>query len=81
MPRLRRLSGREVIAILQRFGFERAYQHGSHVRLARTGPSGEHQTLTVPLHRELDLGTLHSILNQASQFVPADELHPWFYSD
>jgi predicted RNA binding protein YcfA (HicA-like mRNA interferase family) len=81
MPKLRRLSGREVIAILERFDFRRAYQRGSHVRMARTGPRGEHQTVTVPEHRGLDVGTLHSIFRQASQFVPADDLRPWFYRE
>ncbi|HHP7231190.1 MAG TPA: type II toxin-antitoxin system HicA family toxin [Xenococcaceae cyanobacterium] len=35
MPKLRRLSGVEVIAILKRFGFEIYSQRGSHVKLRR----------------------------------------------
>jgi predicted RNA binding protein YcfA (HicA-like mRNA interferase family) len=35
MPRLRVLSGRVVIATLGEFGFQRAMQRGSHVRLRR----------------------------------------------
>jgi predicted RNA binding protein YcfA (HicA-like mRNA interferase family) len=81
MPKLLRLSGREVVAILQRFGFQAAYQQGSHVRLVRRGPHGEQQGLTVPQHRELGPGLLRAIVRQASQFIPADELRPWFYSD
>ncbi|NQT51750.1 type II toxin-antitoxin system HicA family toxin [bacterium] len=35
MPRLRRLSGDQVIAILQRFGFQIHDQRGSHIKLRR----------------------------------------------
>lgn len=35
MPKLRRLSGDEVIAILGQFGFQVQAQRGSHVKLRR----------------------------------------------
>src|SRR3972149_11953149 len=47
--KLKRLSGREVISILQKFGFVVASQKGSHVKLARTPPTGDRQILTVPI--------------------------------
>ncbi|MGH7340905.1 MAG: type II toxin-antitoxin system HicA family toxin [Candidatus Rokuibacteriota bacterium] len=47
MPGLRRLSGREVVSILQRFGFEPVSQRGSHIKLRRD-TSAARQTLTVP---------------------------------
>ena len=46
MPKLRRLSGTEVVHILERFGFTVHAQVGSHVKLRRIGPQGEKQTLT-----------------------------------
>ena len=73
-PRLRVLSGREVAAILGTFGFQEIARKGSHVKLRRTGPSGERQTLTVPDHRTLDRGTLRAILRQASAYIPAERL-------
>ena len=79
MPGLRRLSGRDVISILQRFGFQPVSQRGSHVKLMRETATAR-QTLTVPAHSELDTGTLRAILRQASRFVPEDDLHPYFYS-
>lgn len=79
MPKLKRLSGDEVIAILSRFGFVVHAQRGSHAKLRRMGPSG-HQTLTIPKHRELDNGTLRAILRQASRFIPEEQLHPHFFS-
>src|SRR3990172_7951788 len=38
MPKLRRLSGAEIIAILGRFGFTVHSQRGSHVKLRRVSP-------------------------------------------
>jgi len=81
VPKLRRLSGTEVISVLERFGFSVLAQTGSHVKLRRVGPLGDKQTLTVPRHRELDTGTLRAILRQASQYIPEQELGPHFYTD
>ncbi len=60
MPRLPRLSARETIRALERLGFVQLRQRGSHVVLQK----GKN-TCTVPLHRELKLGTLAGILGQA----------------
>lgn len=77
-PRLRTLSGREVMAILGRFGFQEVGRKGSHVKLRRPGPSGDRQTLVVPDHKTLDRGTLRAILRQVSAYVPQDQLWPHF---
>lgn len=79
MPRLRRLSGQDVMRILQHFGFAVVSQRGSHMKLKRSVGAGS-ETLTVPAHRELDPGTLRAILRQASRFVPESELRPHFFS-
>ena len=79
MPKLRRLSGDEVVSIFRGLGFRVAGQHGSHIKLVRDSPSGR-QVLTIPAHRELDTGTLRAIIRQASRFVAADELGPLFRS-
>lgn len=80
-PRLKRLSGRDVIAILERFGFKPVSQRGSHVKLRRVPRTGVRETLTVPAHQELDLGTLRAILRQASRYIPEEELRAHFYTD
>ena len=79
MPKLRRLSGDEVVTVFRGFGFRVAAQRGSHIKLVRDSPSGR-QVLTIPAHRELDTGTLRAIIRQASRFVAADELEPHFRS-
>jgi len=80
-PKLRRLSGKEVIAILRRFGFDVNSQRGSHAKLRRVSPGGERQTLTIAVHDELDVGTLQAIFRQASKYIPADELRAHFFTD
>jgi len=79
MPKLKRLSGAEVIEILSQFGFTIHSQKGSHVKLRRVGINGN-ETLTIPNHRELDTGTCKAIFRQASQYIAESELHPYFYS-
>ncbi len=49
---LKRLSGKEVISILNKFGFAPFTQRGSHIKLKRIGSAGDKQTLTVPFHDE-----------------------------
>ncbi len=36
---------------------------------------------TVPLHKELDLGTIQAIYRQTARFFPEAELRPWFYGE
>jgi len=64
MPELRRVSGQEAIQALERLGFVQMRQRGSHVVLKKQTPEGE-VGCVVPLHRELAIGTLRSVLKQA----------------
>ncbi|MGH2346948.1 MAG: type II toxin-antitoxin system HicA family toxin [Chloroflexota bacterium] len=68
MPELPRVSGQEVITALERLGFRRIRQRGSHVILRRDGTAGS-MGCVVPLHRELAIGTLRNILRQAGVTV------------
>jgi predicted RNA binding protein YcfA (HicA-like mRNA interferase family) len=56
----RDVSGAETVKALERLGFFITRQTGSHVRMAR----GDLR-VTVPMHRNLVVGTLQSILRQA----------------
>jgi predicted RNA binding protein YcfA (HicA-like mRNA interferase family) len=64
MRRLRKVTGQEAIRALQRLGFEKVRQRGSHVILKKETSEGA-VGCVVPLHRELKIGTLHGILRQA----------------
>lgn len=79
MPKLKRLSGAEVVAILEQFGFQVCSQRGSHIiKLRRVREVGK-ETLTVPNHRQLDTGTCRAIYRQACRYIPESELFPYFY--
>lgn len=64
MPKLRRLSGREVCKILEAHGFAQVRQRGSHIVMQRKLP-GTTITVPVPDHREIKTGTLLSIIRQS----------------
>lgn len=64
MAKLRTLSGREVCAILERYGFQQVRQRGSHIVMQRVSDDGT-TTVPVPDHHELCVGTLRSIIRQA----------------
>jgi predicted RNA binding protein YcfA (HicA-like mRNA interferase family) len=56
-------------------------QRGSHIKLRRTLPDGTTQTLTVPAHATVKLGTLHAIFTPAVRFIPDAELRQLSYTD
>ena len=64
MAKLPRLSGHELIKILTQFGFKKVRQKGSHVLLIKETNKGK-VGCVVPLHDELETGTLLAILRQA----------------
>ncbi len=80
-PKLKPLSGSEVVTLFKKFGFTIYSQRGSHVKLRRILEGGEKQTLTIPLHEEMDRGTVRAIFRQASRYIPEEELKPHFYTN
>ncbi|MFW6365368.1 MAG: type II toxin-antitoxin system HicA family toxin [Spirochaetota bacterium] len=62
MSGIPRLTGKECVKILEQIGFVFKRQHGSHMILRRTDPYAQ---VVVPNHKELDRGTLRSIIRQA----------------
>ncbi len=64
MPRS--LSGAEVVRTLQRAGFYRRRQRGSHIVMRRDNPFAQ---VVVPAHRSIDTGTLAAILDGAGLSV------------
>jgi len=64
MPSLTRVSGEETIRKLEKLGFKKVRQRGSHVVLKKQTADGDIGCV-VPLHKELAIGTLHGILKQA----------------
>ena len=64
MPRLPRISSRKAVRALERLGFDQVRQTGSHVVMKKVTEEGA-VGCVIPLHRELKVGTLSSILKQA----------------
>jgi predicted RNA binding protein YcfA (HicA-like mRNA interferase family) len=64
MPKMPRISSKEAIRALERLGFDQVRQTGSHVVMKKETEDGDIGCV-VPLHRELKIGTLSSILKQA----------------
>lgn len=60
MPKLPRVSGAEVVRALERLGFVKVRQSGSHVVMRR-----ESKGCVVPMHAEVKVGTLAGVLRQA----------------
>jgi predicted RNA binding protein YcfA (HicA-like mRNA interferase family) len=64
MPKLPRISGKEIIRALERLGFVKVRQRGSHVIMAKFTEAGK-TGCAVPLHKIVAVGTLSGILKQA----------------
>ena len=63
MSKLPVISGRECIKVLEKAGFYFKRQEGSHIVLRKDNPFAQ---VVVPEHKELDRGTLRSIIRQSS---------------
>jgi predicted RNA binding protein YcfA (HicA-like mRNA interferase family) len=70
MPKLPRLSGKQLVRYLGRFGFIEVRQKGSHIILKKKTSEGT-TGCVVPDHKELAEGTLRGILKQAK--ISAEE--------
>ena len=66
MPKLPRVSGAEAQRALERLGFQKVRQSGSHVVMKR-----ESKGCVLPMHSEIKTGTLAGVLRQAE--VSAEE--------
>lgn len=70
MPKPPLVSGKEAVKALQRLGFVSIRQKGSHAVLRRETPDGT-RGCVVPMHKEIQPGTLRGILKQAGVDVQA----------
>ncbi len=59
MAQLPKLSGREVVKVFEKLGWEIARQRGSHIIMSKKGHLA---TLSIPNHKEVAKGTLRSLI-------------------
>jgi predicted RNA binding protein YcfA (HicA-like mRNA interferase family) len=60
----RNISGNQLVQMLKKLGYDKTRQTGSHARLTHNGPPQHH--LTIPMHDEIRIGTLSSILDDVA---------------
>lgn len=70
MPKLKVFSGQALCALLATQGFAVVRQRGSHCVMQKKSGDGT-ITVPVPMHREIRIGTLQSIIRQSG--VPRAE--------
>ena len=63
----RDISGEHLIHILERHGYIKVRQTGSHVRLVHGGPS--RHAISVPMHSFIKVGTLEVILKDVCRYL------------
>lgn len=80
MPKIKHLSGKEVIKILESLGFIIARQKGSHIILKRI-ISEETQVILVPNHNTIDRGTLSVIYKKLISYTGEAEIKRYFYTE
>jgi predicted RNA binding protein YcfA (HicA-like mRNA interferase family) len=62
-PKLPQISGKNLVRVLQKLGYEVIRQKGSHIRLRKKTTVGEHN-ITVPEHETIAKGTLNDIIGK-----------------
>ena len=67
MPKFPGLSGADLVAALEKLGFSKVRQSGSHIIMRRDSVG-----CVVPNHKELKVGTVNGVLRQAG--VSAEQL-------
>ncbi len=71
----RNLSGKDLIKLLRKLGYEQTRQVGSHIRLT-TNEHGIHH-ITIPNHKPIKLGTLSGILKDVGQHFGMTKDEVW----
>jgi len=66
MSKLPVISGQEAIRAFRKAGWSVARQKGSHAILVKTGKNAN---LSIPLHKELDVGTLRGFVRDSGMSI------------
>ena len=76
--KFRVVSGEEISRFLTINGFTSISARGSHAKFQRKSRDGMHETLHLPLHKEISKGTARAILKQAEQYISSEILLEFF---
>jgi predicted RNA binding protein YcfA (HicA-like mRNA interferase family) len=64
----RDMGGEDLAALLGKYDYQITRQTGSHMRLTSTSRGPEHH-VTIPEHKPLRVGTLHSIVSDVAAYL------------
>jgi predicted RNA binding protein YcfA (HicA-like mRNA interferase family) len=64
----RDVDGVRLASLLRRYGYQVTRQTGSYIRLTSSAKGAEHH-VTVPAHKEIRLGTFHTILRDVAAYL------------
>lgn len=78
MPKLKNFSADGLVKYFRSQGFLVLGQRGSHIKLRRV-VDGRKQTLIIPNHDPLRIGTVRAIYVQALAYIHDDVLRVYFY--
>lgn len=62
----RDISGEQILKKLEKVGYEKTKQTGSHMKLTKKFDIGEHH-ITIPNHNPIKVGTLNNIIKDLSE--------------
>ncbi len=65
-------SGKNVVKALMAIGYTKKSQRGSHIKMVKYYGKDKH-IIVIPLHKELDRGTLGSIIRRISRYYPKEK--------
>jgi predicted RNA binding protein YcfA (HicA-like mRNA interferase family) len=71
----RDVSGKDIVKMLTRYGYDVIRQSGSHIRMSITTKDGV-RNITIPNHGSIRLGTLMSIVTEVSEHlnIPKEDI-------
>lgn len=69
MPKIPRdISAKDLCGILEKYGYQKTRQTGSHIRLTNLSMGKAHH-VTIPDHDPIKIGTLNHILNDVAEYL------------
>jgi predicted RNA binding protein YcfA (HicA-like mRNA interferase family) len=68
----RDVDGKKLASLLHRYGYQITRQTGSHIRLTFSTKGVEHR-VTVPAHKGIRVGTLHTILRDVAAYLDMEQ--------
>lgn len=74
MPKIPRdISGKELVKILGKLGYEEVRESSSHIRLTGRFHNNSEHHITIPKHNPIKIGTLNSIISDLADYLKIEK--------